>query len=109
VFLQLVIENPDNVDYKGYLGVVHARLGNVDEASSISDELGALDQPYLLGSNTLWRARIVAVLGDGEQAFELLRQAFAQGINYGLWLHRDIDFESLRDYQPFQELMRPKG
>jgi hypothetical protein len=28
---------------------------------------------------------------------------------YSVWVHRDIDFESLRDYPPFQELMRPKG
>jgi tetratricopeptide (TPR) repeat protein len=109
VFLQLVIENPDNVDYNGYLGVAHARFGNVDEASRIRDELGALDRPYLLGSNTLWLARIAAVLGDREQAFELLRQAFGEGMNYGLRLHWDIDLESLHDYRPFQELVRPKG
>ncbi|UCD23160.1 MAG: tetratricopeptide repeat protein, partial [Gemmatimonadota bacterium] len=108
VFLQLVMENPDNVEYKGHLGVAHARSGNVDEASTISDELALMDRPYLLGSNTLWRARITAVLGDRGHAFELLRQAFTEGIDYGIWLHRDIDFESLRDYPPFQELIKPK-
>ncbi len=39
------------------------------------------------------------------------RRGNYKGVNwgYGLWLHRDIDFESLRDYPPFQELLRPKG
>ena len=26
-----------------------------------------------------------------------------------LVLHRNMDFESLQDYPPFQELLRPKG
>ena len=32
-----------------------------------------------------------------------------EGIAYGIWLHREPDFESMRDYPPFKELMRPKG
>jgi hypothetical protein len=51
-----------------------------------------------------------------EQAVGLLRDAISQGLmpldvahglGYTMWLHRDIDFESLRDYPPFQNLMRP--
>jgi hypothetical protein len=38
------------------------------------------------------------------------RQAIDEGANplggHGTWLHREIDFETLRDYPPFQELMR---
>jgi DNA-binding SARP family transcriptional activator/Tfp pilus assembly protein PilF/TolB-like protein len=109
VFLQLVTDSPDNVDYVGHLGVVHARLGNTIEASRISDELAALDRPYLWGSNIRWQARIAALCGDRERAVELLRRAFNEGLEYGIWLHRDIDFEPLRDSPPFQELVRPKG
>ena len=29
------------------------------------------------------------------------------GLGYGTWLHRDL--ESLRDYSPFEDLMRAKG
>ncbi len=41
----------------------------------------------------------------------LLRQARQQWSQWidAVWLHIDIDFESLRDYLPFQELLRPKG
>ena len=45
-----------------------------------------------------------------------LREALAQGISC-FWhagppqedCHREIDFESLRGYAPFDELMRPRG
>jgi hypothetical protein len=39
----------------------------------------------------------------------LLRDAFAQGVAHGAYLHADIDLEPLREYPPFQELLRPKG
>ncbi len=60
---------------------------------------------------TLERARIAALLGDREEAMTLLQQAIDKAANYGfgVWLHRDMDFESLRDYPPFQEFTRPKG
>ena len=109
VFLSLATQSPDDEDYVGYLGVVRARMGNDDEAWRISEELAAMDRPYLRGSNTSWRARIAAVLGDREGAVELLHQSFNEGYTYDIDLHRDIDLESLHDYAPFQEFLRPKG
>jgi hypothetical protein len=75
-------------------------------------------RPHLFGQPTLWRARIAALLGNREGAVRFLREAISQGLipldltqglGYSMWLHRDIDFESLRDYSPFQELLRPKA
>jgi tetratricopeptide (TPR) repeat protein len=109
VFLRLVAEAPDNVAYRGYLGVAHARLGNADEATRISDELAPNDRPYLWGVNTASRAAIAAVLGDSTQAVDLLRRAFTEGVAYGPWLHRDIDLGLLRGFRPFEELLRPRG
>jgi hypothetical protein len=62
-----------------------------------------------LGGN----ARLVGCLGsDGENAVALWRQAFAEGY-YGAYptpfSWHWIAIEPLRDYPPFQELMRPKG
>jgi HEPN domain-containing protein len=34
---------------------------------------------------------------------------FAQGYRFTIAVHRDPDFEPLRDYPPYQELLRPKG
>jgi hypothetical protein len=28
-----------------------------------------------------------------------------QGFGYAMWLHRDIDFEGLRDYRPFTDML----
>jgi hypothetical protein len=86
-----------------------ARLGDRDGASDVDERLAAIDRPYLYGQTTLWRARIAAVLGERERAVVLLRNAFAEGLRYGIWLHRDIHFESLSDHAAFQELKRPKG
>ena len=47
-------------------------------------------------------------VGESGEAVGLFQRAFNAGLAYGIWIHRDIDLESLRDYPPFQELMRPK-
>jgi hypothetical protein len=55
-------------------------------------------------------------LGQRDSAVGLLRDAISQGLmpldltqglGYPMWLHRDVDFESLRDYRPYLDLMRP--
>ncbi len=113
LFRELSAEFPTSVTYRGYLGVIAARHGDVEAANEIDEQLAAVDRPYLLGLNTYWRARIAAVLGDRESAVRLLREAIAAGSPYfrgsQFWLHSVIDFESLSDYPPYQELVRPKG
>jgi hypothetical protein len=71
--------------------------------------LAETDQPYLHGSNTRWRAAIAAALGDRAGAVRLLQQAIDEGVVHDIWQHRDSQWESLRDYRPWQELLRPKG
>jgi serine/threonine protein kinase/tetratricopeptide (TPR) repeat protein len=105
----LAAEYPDNIDYKGFLGVLAARREDRAEAIEISDELAAIDQPFLFGNHTYWRACIASLLGEKERALTLLKEAFNQGRTYGISLHRDINLESLRDYPPFIEFLRPKG
>ncbi|UCG84898.1 MAG: hypothetical protein JSW71_13210 [Gemmatimonadota bacterium] len=105
----LVTEYPGRLGLVGLHGVTEARLGNREAARQISADLASLDSPYLFGNHTRWRARIAGVLGEREEAVRLLRQAFRDGLAYGIWLHKDMDFESLRHYPPFQELLRPKG
>ena len=110
------------MDYQGYLGALAARRSERAEALRISAWLEQLAQPYLFGINTLWQARIRALLGEPERATVLLRTAIGQGAAlYGTsqsiwisrtdlaWLHRDVDFESLRDLPLFQDILRPKG
>jgi hypothetical protein len=65
--------------------------------------------PYLFGIPTYWRARIAALLGDKEGAVNLLQEAIKQGCDYQNLYFSPKDFESLQDFSPFQQLMKPKG
>jgi tetratricopeptide (TPR) repeat protein len=108
LFKELAEENPDNVEYKGFLGRLAARGDAREEALKISEELQQITRPYLFGYHTYCRACIASLLGEREQAVELLKEAFVQGYAHGVYLHRDIDLEALREYPPFQELLWPK-
>jgi len=109
LFKELSKEEPDNINYKGYLGTLAVRMGDKEKAIQISEELKDIDRPYLFGSHTYWRACIAAHLGDKQKAVKLFKEAFNQGQNYGVYLHNDMELEPLRDYPPFQELIKPKG
>jgi tetratricopeptide (TPR) repeat protein len=102
-------EDPENIDYMGYMGTLAARRGDRERALSISEELKKIDRPYTFGAQTYWRARIAALLGMKGEAVEFLSQAFAQGFNYDIELFQQADLDPLRDYAPFKELMKPKG
>lgn len=102
-------EYTGNVVYLGYLGTSAARLGQTDQARQIARELQKMQRPYLFGLNTFWSGCIYGLLGEREQAVTLLREAFAQGYWYSTYPLSNIDLEPLRDYPPFQELMRPEG
>jgi tetratricopeptide (TPR) repeat protein/predicted Ser/Thr protein kinase/TolB-like protein len=102
-------EKPDDIDYLGYGGALAARRGGKEEALRISEELKNIDRPFTFGEHTYWRARIAALLGMKEEAVELLRQSFAQGRNYDIDLSQEADFDPLRDFAPFRELMKPNG
>ena len=96
----------------GRLGVTAAHLGDHGEARRLDSVLAALPTPYLFGSQTYARARIAAALGGSTAAVELLRTAWAQGRPLGYDprdnedVHSDEEFDALRDYFPFDALMR---
>jgi tetratricopeptide (TPR) repeat protein len=108
LFEGLLKETPDNIDYLGYVGTTAARMGDKEWAEKISEQLAGLKTPYLFGGNTYWRACIASISKDKETAMSLLRDALAQGVTYDR-LYDDMDLENLRDYQPFKELIKPKG
>ena len=104
----LVHESRDDTDSMSFLGIVAARRGERSEAMRISEELRRVERPSGPGGNTVGRAGIAAHIGEKERAFELLREALAEG--YSLeGLHADFRLEPLRGYPPFEELMKPKG
>jgi serine/threonine protein kinase/tetratricopeptide (TPR) repeat protein len=114
-FTRLLTEAPGDPDYLGYSGVTAAREGDRQKAKRVSERLAAKVRPYpLFGHPTLWRARIAALTGEPDSAVSLLRKAISEGLSpldvtqgfgYAMWLHRDIDFEGLRDYRPFTDML----
>jgi tetratricopeptide (TPR) repeat protein len=109
VFAELAEDDPENIEYKGRIGLLAARKGERDKALKIFKELESINRPYLFGEHTYMRARIASLLGEKEQAVVLLRDAFDQGLKYGVYLHYEMDLEALSNYKPFQELLKPKG
>jgi hypothetical protein len=109
VFAALAADSADLVDALGHQGAIAARQGDAESARRFASELASVDLPRVHGWNTYWRAKISALLGEEVEAVALLRRSFSEGNRYGIWLHRDPDLESLRDYPPFQELMEPEG
>jgi TolB-like protein len=106
----LVEQEPDEIGHLGHLGVALARTGDEDAARRIASDLRADDRPYLWGRPAYWQAAIAASLGDSETAVSLIREWISQAsrLNYTL-LHRDPNFESLREHPAFVEILRPKG
>jgi len=99
------------------LGVVAARQGDREEALRIFrllEERGRAFPTYR-SSWEIWHytygpAQIAAALGERERAVELLRETIAgSGAFYSMEFHSNRNLESLWDYPPFQELLRPKG
>jgi len=109
MFESFLADSISPVNALGTLGAIAARRGDSPAAARYSGELARLNLPYVRGAHTAWRARIAALLGDRDEAVQLLRRAFAEGLTFGLWLHTDLDLETLRGYAPFEELIRPKG
>lgn len=109
IFDSLMTADTEDVNQIGILGTTAAYLGRRDEALEIDRRLENTEFPYVEGVDTYWIAKIAAVLGDAERAVQLLHRGLREGLQYGLWMHRDPEYESLRDYPPFKELVRPKG
>jgi tetratricopeptide (TPR) repeat protein len=109
VFEGLYEEFSNGINYLGYLGSIAARKGDKEEALRISTLLeNSGDDDFRGRFSYFHRACIAALLGEKDSAVRLLREALDKGWIYD-WLHPVMDLEPLRDYEPFKELMKPKG
>jgi predicted Ser/Thr protein kinase len=108
LYTELAKDTPTDPDLQGWLALVAAHTGDRSEAIRISDWLRDQKGPYQFGTLSYIRACIAAVLGDKEQAVQLLRESLEQGNYFNINYHRNVDFESLHEYPPFQELLRSK-
>ena len=108
---ELTRATPDNLGYRSsYAFALVTCGGSRAEALQIADALAKVERPFLRGAHQYHRARVLAVLGDREGAVRALEAAYAQGFGWsGPTMHRELAWESLRDYPPFMKLMEPKG
>jgi predicted Zn-dependent protease len=112
----LVGEFPGNPILSARLGMVMARLGEVEGARAISREVARYVSPMgragplnaTRGEHTLQRAIISAWLADPVEAMELLRQAQGEGLVFGPDLHTLPALAPLRGDPGFQEWLRPR-
>jgi DNA-binding SARP family transcriptional activator/tetratricopeptide (TPR) repeat protein/TolB-like protein len=109
VFDRLLSEGYDTHIIRGDIGLAAARLGDRAVAEQMIDWYGDWNRehPQNSGWATQWRARIAAALGDRDDAVRFLRQAYAEGWAHTPWDHRNEEYENLRGYAAFEELMRP--
>jgi hypothetical protein len=109
LFRRIAAEEPRHwSEVQGFLGASAVRRGDHAGAQRI---LATLDHLRRSGERPVSEvfyaeARIKTLLGDREGAVSLLRDWIG---GQGFDLHTAIDFESLRDYPPFREFVRPKG
>jgi len=88
---------------------VLAHLGRDEEATEVDEWLEQLDLPFLVQARaTRMRAAIAAALGDRIGAVDLLKTAYREGMQLGYYHHRDPEWEPLRDYRAYQELLTPE-
>jgi tetratricopeptide (TPR) repeat protein len=104
----LVEEQPENLDYLGYLGVALAAASQTEEARDVEARIAGLVRAVRAEQRPLLaRAAISARLGDKERAVTLLEEAVARGHTFS-YMHEDEDLRPLWDYPPFKELIEPK-
>ena len=108
IYVGLYAEDSLTIEHLGALGVLAARLGRPAEADSIARKLASDVRPYAFGAPRLWQARIAAVKGDRESAVVLIRQAVREGFARTYLLHAEHDYDSLRDFPAFREMLRPR-
>ena len=102
---EILAADAANVDARGYLGFIAARRGDSAEAAAIDSSLKEARAPYAF-TNTMYRARIAALLGDREHALDLLGPALDEQNRFLVPGVREYaEFASLRSDERFARVM----
>ena len=109
-------KTPGHVNGVGARAVLLTSLGRAAEAAELVKKLEAWDPRNSRGLPAYWRARLAVRAGDKERAVELLRTAVARGLWFGDFQastaefgRNEPEFAVLRGYQPYEQLLKPKG
>jgi DNA-binding SARP family transcriptional activator/TolB-like protein len=120
-FRALAVDSPEDPYYMGSVGVLLARRGEQQAALDVITTALLKNPPYDFGHHVYERARIVAQLGNADEAMSLLHQAVALGFRLGFvggiggtarqpdgGPHLDPAFDRVREHAGFQVLSRGK-
>jgi hypothetical protein len=105
----LLSEEPGDPTLLGLLGCTAARMGNAVRAEAFMDRLTREVGPRRIDERHYQMATIAAVLGRHDEAVGLLQRAYSEGYPHGIELHRDMNFEPLREREDFIALLTPWG
>lgn len=108
IYAALSTEDSTDVAARGGLGVIAMRNGKPGEAERMVTLLEGERRPYLFGVPRFWAARIVALGGDRERALALLIRARREGTSRIYFFHLEQDFDSLRGYPAYRDLLSPR-
>jgi len=98
----------EGTDWRSYtlscVGMAAAHGGDRKTAETVITELEAREDLY-------FAAFVAGYLGDLDRAIDYLRRSLEhqKGITYAFLYRWDFDLEPLWGYEPFEELVRPKG
>jgi Tfp pilus assembly protein PilF len=102
--MSLASENPS---IKISVAVAYARSGQGEKATAILNEMLHLKEDRYVPPAQL--AYVYAALGEIDEAFMWLDQAFRQRDPSMTWIKGDPEFDSLRFDPRFEELMKKLG
>ncbi len=103
----LAAEDSTNVDFRGQLAGLAAERGDTALAESLDRWLAAQPLARVSWTASVYRARIAAVLGRGDDAVARVRDALDEGA-WPEWFHQEPAIMRLRSRANFVVLMAPK-
>jgi DNA-binding SARP family transcriptional activator/tetratricopeptide (TPR) repeat protein len=109
LFEGLLREEPKSAFYSTFVALAAARMGDTVPAREVSERLRRTQPPVDFGEFAMRRSQMEAVLGNHDRAIDLIGEALRRGAANTLQIHTEIDFESLRNYARFRDLIDPKG
>ena len=103
-----VRKEPDH-DKRVYaeLGMIYAKLGNLQKATEMINKLEQLREPFDLGETPYFQGRIMALLGDKEKAIQLLNKALDEGQLFvnSVSFNGDPDLMGLNNEEEYKKLL----
>ena len=105
----LAREAPARSDVLGLDAAALARGGDSASSRRLLATIAAIPRAYDMGIASQSEARVFMALGERDSAIARLRESAAEGHEFDIWAHRDLDFAPLRGDPGFENAVRPRA